>query len=134
MGKYFTLSELSVSMTAAAHGIDNIPGGEAMNNMEALIDECLDPIRELWGRRLIVNSGYRSPKVNALVGGVKTSQHLKGEAADITTTSSKDNITLYELIKRSAIPFDQLILEAGANWIHVSYSHKHNRHQIIDNR
>ena len=81
----------------------------------------LDPIRRMWGRPIIVNSGYRCPKLNAAVGGSATSQHMKGEAADITAGDPTKNKELFDMIERSAIPFDQLIDEKGYRWIHVSY-------------
>lgn len=132
--KYFTLEELTHSVTADAYNVRNVPDERQTECLEALMCNCLDPIRELWGLRLVVNSGYRSPRLNALVGGVKNSQHMRGEAADITTNSSTQNALLFKKVAKSAIDFDQLILESGANWIHVSYKRAGNRRQILDRR
>lgn len=132
--KYFSIEELTHSATADAHNISNVPDERQTECIEALMRDCLDPIRELWGLRLIVNSGYRCPRLNALVGGVKNSQHMRGEAADITTNSSTQNALLFKKVANSDIDFDQLILEAGANWIHVSYRRAGNRRQILDRR
>lgn len=96
------------------------------------MDECLDPVRELWGKPIGVNSGYRSPALNAAVGGAAASQHMKGEAADITTGSVADNLRLFERIAASAIPFDQLIDENRGRWIHISYrADGKNRRQVL---
>lgn len=132
--KYFSLEELTHSATADAHNVRNVPNERQTESIEALMVDCLDPIRELWRERLIVNSGYRCPRLNALVGGVKNSQHMRGEAADITTNSRANNALLFKKVANSDIDFDQLILEAGANWIHVSYKRSGNRRQILDRR
>ena len=119
MATYFTLSELLRSDTAAARSIDNAPSHDVIRRLNALMDECLDPVRELWGKPIGVNSGYRLPALNAAVGGAAASQHMKGEAADITTGSVADNLRLFERIAASAIPFDQLIDENRGRWIHI---------------
>ena len=67
MATYFTLSELLRSDTAAARSIDNAPSHDVIRRLNALMDECLDPVRELWGKPIGVNSGYRSPALNAAV-------------------------------------------------------------------
>lgn len=71
--KYFTVEELCRSATAAARRIDNRPPNEAADRLQTLIEELLDPIRAAWGAPVTVNSGYRSPELNAAVGGVATS-------------------------------------------------------------
>lgn len=121
MAEFFTKSELTRSDTARIRRIDNTPTPEASAALDALMWNVLDPIRRMWGRPIIVNSGYRCPKLNAAVGGSATSQHMKGEAADITAGDSTKNKELFDMIERSAIPFDQLIDEKGYRWIHVSY-------------
>lgn len=121
MAEFFTKSELTRSDTARIRRIDNTPTPEASAALDALMWNVLDPIRRMWGRPIIVNSGYRCPKLNAAVGGSATSQHMKGEAADITAGDPTKNKELFDMIKRSAIPFDQLIDEKGYRWIHVSY-------------
>ena len=121
MAEFFTKSELTRSDTARIRRIDNTPTPEASAALDALMWNVLDPIRRIWGRPIIVNSGYRCPKLNAAVGGSATSQHMKGEAADITAGDPEKNKGLFDMIVRSAIPFDQLIDEKGYRWIHVSY-------------
>ncbi len=132
MAKYFSLSELIHSDTAAVRRIDNTPSHDVVRRLNALMDDCLDPVRELWGSPIGVNSGYRSPSLNAAVGGASSSQHMKGEAADITTGNIADNLQLFERIAASAIPFDQLIDENRGRWIHISYrADGKNRRQVL---
>jgi uncharacterized protein YcbK (DUF882 family) len=114
--KYFTLKEL----TKTATGLPNTPDEEAIKNLEFLVEKILDPVRELWGAPITVNSGYRSPEVNRAVGGVATSQHLKGEAVDITAGSQPKNEILFGMIANGGYDFDQLIDEKKYTWIHVS--------------
>ena len=132
MGKYFTINELTKSATAQRLHIDNNPTQEVKDNLNALIDNVLDPLRELYGKPIIVNSGYRCTKLNKAIGGAKNSQHLVGQASDIRTVQNtkESNKQLFELIKNSKLPFDQLINEYDYNWVHVSYSPR-NRRQIL---
>ena len=132
MGKYFTINELTKSSTAQRLHIDNNPTQEVKDNLNKLIDNVLDPLRELYGKPIIVNSGYRCTKLNKAIGGAKNSQHLVGQASDIRTVQNtkESNKQLFELIKNSKLPFDQLINEYDYNWVHVSYSPRHRR-QIL---
>lgn len=127
--KYFTLKELTRSVTAKNKGIDNTPGEVEKNNLIALVENVLDPLREAWGQPIIITSGYRCPALNRAVGGAAASQHVKGEAADIRTVSDtvEDNKALYELIRVLNLPIDQCINEYGYDWIHVSYSPRNRR-------
>lgn len=132
MGKYFTINELTKSATAQRLHIDNNPTQEVKDNLNKLIDNVLDPLRELYGKPIIVNSGYRCTKLNKAIGGAKNSQHLVGQASDIRTVQNtkESNKELFELIKNSKLPFDQLINEYDYNWVHVSYSPR-NRRQVL---
>jgi hypothetical protein len=129
--KYFTIKEMCLSKSAQAKGIKNEPTKEIEENLTSLINELLDPIREKYGKPITVNSGYRSKELNKAVGGASTSQHLKGEAADITVGSKMDNKKLFSLIKDSKLEFDQLIDEKDYSWVHVSYSKVKNRKQVL---
>ena len=133
MGKYFSIAELTKSSTAIKKKINNTPTKEVENNLNQLIDNILDPLREAWGQPIIVGSGYRCEALNKAVGGATHSQHKLGQAADIHTKSdsAEDNKKLFELIKQLKLPFDQLINEYNYNWIHVSYSPR-NRRQILN--
>lgn len=133
MGKYFSIAELTKSSTAIKKKINNTPTKEVENNLNQLIDNILDPLREAWGQPIIVGSGYRCEALNKAVGGAAHSQHKLGQAADIHTKSdlAEDNKKLFELIKQLKLPFDQLINEYNYSWVHVSYSHR-NRRQILN--
>jgi hypothetical protein len=85
-----------------------------------LVDNVLDPLRKLYGKPIIVTSGYRSPEVNRSVNGATSSQHALGEAVDISVGSKEENKKLFSLIKDN-LPFDQLINEHDYSWVHVSY-------------
>ena len=130
---FFSIRELCASDTARRYNIDNTPTPEVTTRLQALIDNVLDPARKEYGSYIYVNSGYRSPRLNAAVGGATHSQHLKGEAADITTKSAEKDKQLFAIIVRQN-NFDQLIWEKPKNsrWIHVSYkANGGNRHQIL---
>ncbi|WP_300828722.1 D-Ala-D-Ala carboxypeptidase family metallohydrolase [uncultured Rikenella sp.] len=136
---YFTIEELCASDTARRRGIDNTPDAAKRQKLQTLIEQLLDPIRAAWGAPIVVNSGYRSPKLNAAVGGVSTSQHLRGEAADISVGTPAENKRLFDRIvslrDEGRIAFDQLIWEkgssAGPEWIHISYRPGANRNQTL---
>lgn len=121
--QYFTINELTRSSTASKYRIDNTPTPEIRSKLEHLIVNCLDPIRRLYGKPIIVSSGYRSPALNAAVGGVANSQHTKGEAADLIPASGGSLAGIF----RAAVQFgnfDQLIIEQSgkSKWVHVSYT------------
>lgn len=128
--KYFTIKELCKSLTAIQKRINNTPNSQIVNNLKQLVYFILDPLRERYGKPITVNSGYRCPALNKAVNGSKTSQHVKGQAADITAGSPKENKILFELIQELNLPFDQLIDEKKFSWIHVSFS-KNPRKQIL---
>lgn len=133
--KYFSISELCKSTTAEAYHIDNAPGPQVVDNLEDLVNLCLDPIREAWGKPLKVNSGYRCKELNDRVKGSKTSHHLTGCAADITTGTKTNNKKLFNMIagmqKNGIVQFTQLIDEYGYQWIHVSYVKNNLKNQIL---
>lgn len=123
----FKLSELTRTNIKAY----NQPGATEINNLMHLCVNVLQPVRELTGQPIFINSGYRSKKVNKSVGGNNNSQHLKGQAADIRAI---DNYLLLRMIIKND-KFDQLIIYLNSNksinFIHVSYSNQFNRYQII---
>ena len=101
-------------------------------SLTALIEKVLDPLREAYGKPIIVNSGYRCPKLNAAVGGAASSQHVKGEAADIRSVADtpEENKKLYDLIIKLGLPYDQLINEHNYDWVHVSFGARHRRQKL----
>ena len=125
--KHFTIAELSASATAQCRGIDNTPTAEAVENLTLLVENVLDPLRETFGSRILINSGYRCPALNKAVGGTTKSQHISGEAADITAGSKSANRRLFNLLRSLRLPVDQVIDEHDFSWIHVSHSRVRNR-------
>ena len=126
--KYFTIKELCASSTATARGIDNTPDAEAVANLTNLVNYLLDPLREMYGKPIRVNSGYRCPKLNSAVGGSATSEHRYGMAADIDAGSKAENKKLFELIKNNFV-YGQLIDERDYAWVHVSFNPQRMRNQ-----
>lgn len=133
--KHFTMEELTRSETAARRGIDNTPDGTARAALVTLTERTLDPLRELWGAPLRVNSGYRCAALNRAVGGTARSHHLRGMAADITAGSRTANARLFRMAGESATPFTQLIAEQsdreGPRWVHISFDPADVRRQIL---
>lgn len=129
--EYFTVEELTRSVTAEALKIDNTPTPDAEANLKALISNVLDPLRKAYGHPITVTSGYRSPRLNAAVGGVKTSQHQKGHAADITAGSPEENKKLFDLAQELNLPFCQLIDEKKYKWVHISYDKNNVKRQVL---
>ena len=121
---HFTLSEFTKSQTAERKGIDNTPEPIHIKCMETLCLNVLEPIREHFGKPMTINSGYRSVALCEAIGSKSTSQHAKGEAADIEIPGI-DNSVLAKFIQDS-LNFDQLILECytgepSSGWVHVSF-------------
>ena len=117
---------------ATKAGIVNEPSIQEVKNLTALIEKVLDPLREAYGKPIIVTSGYRCEKLNKLVGGSASSQHKKGEAADIKTIEDtpEENKKLFDLIVKLGLPFDQLINEYNYDWVHVSFGARHRRQKL----
>ena len=133
--EHFTIEELCRSQVAVCLGIDNQPKREdIIANLKRLAFHTLEAVRLLNGNKPItITSGYRCKDLNRAVGGVATSQHQNGCAADFVVGSAEGNRRLFDKIKSSgSVPFDHLILEPKAGWIHISYVEGGNRFQIID--
>ena len=133
--KFFTIKELTKSNEAKRNKINNVPTKQEEQNLIALVENILDPLREAYGKPIIVTSGYRCERLNKLVKGSKTSQHRYGQAADIRTVedTKEENKKLFDLIQQLNLPFDQLINEYDFDWVHISYSSR-NRRQILNIR
>ena len=126
LSESFTLEELTRSVTAKNKGINNYPNNTQLINLRRLAVEVLQPLRNAYGKPIVVTSGLRVPKLNRLVGGAVNSQHQYGEAADITSVSDspEDNKALFDLaeklVRTGKIKVGQLIDEYGYNWVHIS--------------
>ena len=121
LSKNFTLAELTVT----GKPFDNTPNAKQIENLRALAENILQPLRDEIGKPIRVTSAFRSAKVNAAVKGSSTSQHLQGQAADIKVegmTPKQVALTIVAL----GLPFDQVINEFDS-WVHVSYGPRHRR-------
>jgi zinc D-Ala-D-Ala carboxypeptidase len=133
--KNFSLAELTKSETALRHDMDNTPGPVEIANLTELAGKVLQPVRDHFAKGVKVNSGFRHPDVNAKVGGSKTSDHCKGQAADIEIPGVA-NAELAEWVKDN-LEFTQLILEfytpgiPDSGWVHVSYDPANLKKQVM---
>lgn len=131
--KYFTLDELTRSATATALKLNNQPNKEHLANLKSLTKQILDPLRVAIGHPIRVNSGYRGPALNRAVGGVSTSAHCYGFAADIVCPAYGDAKAFAKYVAdfliKNNIKFDQVIYEeiGGAKWCHVGLKHRDGR-------
>lgn len=136
--KNFSLEELTKSDTARMKGILNQPNYKEIDNLTRLCKELLQPIRDAYGKPIVITSGFRNKKLNTAIGGSSTSQHLNGLAADIKSGDGK-NKALWDVIlslhKQGKLPFDQLIWEKGTKsapaWIHIGLNENKMRNQIL---
>lgn len=138
VGKHFSLDEFTVTQEGTRRGLDNTPNAEVIENIKALCEKILDPLREAIGIPIVVTSGYRSPAVNKAVGGSRTSQHVQGMAADIIVPGwTVEHVV--EKIRLLGLPVDQVIDEF-TSWTHVSYVSPlkirsfRNRHEFLKAR
>ena len=133
--KYFTIEELCNSVIAEQKGINNTPNLHQYRNLVKMVDNLLDPSREMWGDIIIINSGFRCEELNKAVGGVENSDHKEGCAVDMRARDIRDNGELFTKIVESGLPFRQIIWEQGnrdyPKWIHISYVENDNKRQII---
>ena len=125
LSENFSLEELIRSATATKLGIDNTPDEEHLNNLQVVVDEIAQPLRDHFGKPVRINSGYRSPALNDAIGGSKKSQHSKGEAIDLEI-DGVSNMEVAGWITENC-DYDQVILEfynpaegPNSGWVHAS--------------
>ena len=129
LSPHFTLQEMERSQTVIRHGTINKVDAR---QTKALMDLCMnvfEPLQSLVRKFTNIQLGLRNPIVNSLVGGSTTSQHIKGQAADINVegiTSSE----LFDLIRNSSLPYDQVIDEFSS-WVHISYKPVQRRQAML---
>lgn len=120
LSQHFHLDEMTISQTATRLKINNTPSERDIARLRDLCENVLEPVRSLFNKPVVISSGYRSLALNRAIGSKDSSQHTKGEAADFTIPGF--TVTeVFDAIRASKIPFDQLIDEGGA-WIHVSFT------------
>lgn len=141
MYKNFTIQEFIYSKRAIELNIDNTPNETIISNINELIENLLQPIRDAYGKPIIITSGYRCELLNNAVGGVKTSSHLKGYAADCVCSNMKEFDDFCNVVKdyviKNNIAFDQIIIERnskGNKWLHIAIrrNNKQQRRKIFN--
>ena len=131
----FTLAELTKSQTAVRKNINNEPGTAEIENLIHLAETVLQPVREHFGKPVMISSGYRSPALCEAIGSSSKSQHARGEAADFEI-HGVDNKELATWISKNT-EFDQLILEfynegdPNSGWVHCSAVTEEPRKQVL---
>ena len=138
LSKNFTYEELCHSSVAERKGLRNRPKTKeeesvVIENLKALCMEVLQPLRDYLGKPVVISSGYRSEEVNRAVGGVKRSQHLRAEAADIHVENTEHLLKIMHFIMDER-DFDQLIWEKnkqGTQWVHVSYKREGGNRNMV---
>lgn len=128
LSQNFTLAEMTVSQEAVRAGLRNAPNAQQVDALRALCETVLQPLRDRIKRPIVVSSGFRSVSLNRRIGGSATSQHCKGEAADIVVPGM-DVADVVELIRAMRLPFDQIINEFG-RWTHISHT-SGNRAEVL---
>ena len=135
LSENFSLSELTKSQTAVRKGINNEPGTAEIENLIHLAEAVLQPVREHFGKPVMISSGYRSPALCEAIGSSSKSQHARGEAADFEI-HGVDNKELATWISNNT-EFDQLILEfynegdPNSGWVHCSAVKEGSRKQLL---
>ena len=130
LSEHFHLSEFVRSDIARIHDLSNVPPPEVIRKLQLMCRMVLEPVRLHINAPVHISSGYRSPVVNQLAGGVSSSQHCLGEACDIWT-GAMDADQLFEVIQRQVPEWDQLYLNRRDAFIHISYRLGKNRNQIL---
>lgn len=136
VSEHFSYHELTHSDWAERRHVDNTPDCLQMAALENLCRKVLEPLRQAFGP-IMLNSAFRSPRVNEGVHGMGSSRHLRGEAADIRIPDEETGRAYFRFIKQHC-DIDQLLFEynrSGAMWIHVStcLDERENRHQVFPN-
>lgn len=128
----FTLEEMISSSTGNRLNIQNVPSQKEIEKIRELCEKILQPVRTKYGKPIRVTSGFRSPAINNAVKGSSTSQHLKGEAADIVCENNRNLWNLIcGMIQGGEIIVGQLIDEKNLKWIHISLPSETQRNRIL---
>ena len=133
LSKNFVLSEITRSNTAKRLGIDNEPTKKDLENLQRIVTNLLQPVRNHLGP-IRISSGYRNKELNRAIGGSTKSQHCKGEALDIQfwKEGKMCNKEVYDWIIDNAVEFDQMINEFDFSWIHISLKKCKNRREVLE--
>ena len=132
LSRHFRLSEFTRSATAMRYGIDNEPDVESVEALQNLCIHVLEPLRKRFGV-IKVTSGYRCPELNNKIGGSLSSQHLRGEAADIHVGSLETAKKYFYFILDNLV-FDQMLLEmkrGKVHCLHISYTAERENRKMV---
>lgn len=135
--KNFWLSELTRSQTASRYGIPNQPNSAQLKNLKTVAEQILQPVRDHFRHPVVVSSGFRSPLLNARIGGSKASQHCFGQAVDFEIPGLPNKEVAQWI--RTNLSYDQLILEfydgknPNSGWIHCSYVDNNRKQAMVFN-
>ena len=135
ISKHISYTESVFSAKAKSAQIPNVPNETQLEAMQLVATKLFEPLREWYGKPIKINSFFRNPEVNKLVGGAKNSNHMRGEAIDISAGSQVENKKLFDWCKVNFKDFDELIWEYGSavgpDWVHISFKRLGNRKRII---
>lgn len=121
--EFFSLAELIKSSTATKHHIDNTPPADVIKNLQYGVDMVLDPLSRIYGKPIVITSGYRCQKLNTLVGGVSNSWHTQGNAADIHVDSLAEATKLFSNLQKIPSVDTVLFEHSGTGqWLHVQWN------------
>lgn len=136
LSKNLYLSEVTKSQTAIQKGIKNEPTKEEIQNLKDIAENIFQPIRDHFKVPIGISSGYRSKKLNQIIGGSKTSEHMSGRALDIDADiyGNITNKQIFDFIRKN-LEFNQLIWEFGddnnPDWVHVSFDKGNNKKRVL---
>lgn len=136
LSKNLYLSEVTKSQTAIQKGIKNEPTKEEIQNLKDIAENIFQPIRDHFKVPIGISSGYRSKKLNQIIGGSKTSEHMSGRALDIDADiyGNITNRQIFDFIRKN-LEFNQLVWEFGddnnPDWVHVSFEKGNNKKRVL---
>jgi hypothetical protein len=135
ISQHISYEEAIYSQKAVNANIPNVPNEEQLEAMKLVAEKLFEPLRAWYGKPIKINSFFRNPDVNKLVMGAKNSNHLRGEAIDITGGSQVENKKIFDWCKANFKDFDEVIYEYGSvigpDWVHISFKKVGNRKKVI---
>ena len=131
ISKHISINEAIESPTALRMGIKNVPNELELEAMKYVAENLFEPIRKWYKKPIKINSFFRCAALNKAVKGSASSQHVKGEAIDISAGNKIENKKIFDYIVSSGLDFDQCINEYDFTWVHISLKKSGNRKQVL---
>ena len=131
ISKHISLNEAIESPTALRMGIKNVPNELELESMKYVAENLFEHIRKWYKKPIKINSFFRCAALNKAVKGSASSQHVKGEAIDISAGNKIENKKIFDYIVSSGLDFDQCINEYDFTWVHISLKKSGNRKQVL---